>query len=217
MNLIQTTDLTLSHGKAVTINFPALSLRPSESLLLLGPSGSGKTSLLSSLAGLLRPTSGQVLIKGQDFYSLPPRERDLFRGKHFGFVFQTLHLLPFLSVEKNIILSAEMAGLDVNKERLESLLKSLGLSDKADRKPHELSQGEQQRAALARAVFHAPPILIADEPTSALDDENAAIVMSLLESQCRESGTALIVATHDNRIKDRFSNILTLTQKQVAA
>lgn len=178
---------------------------------MLGPSGCGKTTLLSVLAGLLRPSDGTVRIEGQDFYSLPPSTRDRLRGQNFGFVFQTLHLLPSLTLAQNVALAADMAGVKPEPGRLDALLNSLGLTDRSHRKPNALSQGEQQRAAIARAVLLRPRIIVADEPTSALDDANAMAVMDLLEQQAQDTGAALLIATHDNRIKDRFRRIVTLT------
>jgi putative ABC transport system ATP-binding protein len=178
---------------------------------LLGASGSGKTTLLSLLAGLLKPEAGgSVIVEGKNLYALSTRERDALRGRIFGFVFQSLHLLPSLTLRQNIALAADMAGLKTDETRLDALLATLGLSDKAHRKPDALSQGEQQRGAIARAVLNKPKIILADEPTSALDNANAQIVMALLETQARESGAALVVATHDHRIADRFQTIVRL-------
>jgi ABC-type lipoprotein export system ATPase subunit len=132
------------------------------------------------------------------------------RGEHFGFVFQTLHLLPSLTLRQNIALTADMAETKAEEGRLDYLLQTLGLADKAHRKPEALSQGEQQRAAIARAVLLKPQIIVADEPTSALDDANAQNVMTLLEQQAKDTGAALLIATHDNRIISRFKNIIRL-------
>jgi len=195
---------------AAPLSFPDLSINTGDAVLLLGPSGSGKTTLLSVLAGLLKPSQGQVLIEDKDFYALSSSARDHVRGQSFGFVFQTLHLLPSLTLAQNIALAADMAETQAEEGRLERLLKTLGLTDKAHRKPNALSQGEQQRAAIARAVLLRPKIIMADEPTSALDDANAEGVMNLLEEQAKDTGAALLIATHDNRITNRFQNIINL-------
>ena len=195
---------------AAPLSFPDLSINTGDAVLLLGPSGSGKTTLLSVLAGLLKPSQGQVLIEDKDFYALSSSARDHVRGQSFGFVFQTLHLLPSLTLAQNIALAADMAETQAEEGRLERLLKTLGLTDKAHRKPDALSQGEQQRAAIARAVLLRPKIIMADEPTSALDDANAEGVMNLLEEQAKDTGAALLIATHDNRITNRFQNIINL-------
>lgn len=196
--------------KGSSLSFPNLSINVGDSLLLLGPSGSGKTTLLLVLAGLLRPSEGQVFIDGQDLFQLPSAKRDHLRGQSFGFVFQTLHLLPSLTVEQNIKLPADMAGSGVENTRLSQLMKTLHLEGKEERFPDTLSQGEQQRAAIARAVYVHPKIIVADEPTSALDDENAQSVIGLLEEQAKETGAALLIATHDSRIKNRFKTVIHL-------
>ena len=185
--------------------------------MILGPSGSGKTTLLSVLAGLLAPSEGHVLFEGQNFYTLPSRVRDHVRGKNFGFVFQTLHLLPSLTLRQNIALAADMADLQRDENRLEHLIKALGLQDKAHRKPEALSQGEQQRAAIARAVLNRPKIILADEPTSALDDANAEAVMTLLNKQAADTGAALLIATHDHRIVHHFKNVIRLENQMKEA
>jgi len=220
MTILKTESITVKYGaSSPTLKFPDLTVNKNDKILLLGDSGCGKTSLLSVIAGLLQPTSGKVFVQDCDIYKLGVRERDHLRGKTFGFVFQTLHLLPSLTIAQNILLAADMAGVMPPADRLKNLLSSLGLSDKAHHKPSELSQGQQQRAALARAIFNFPAMIIADEPTSSLDDKNANIVMDLLEQQAKESGSALLVATHDHRIKARFDHVIDLTsvsQKEVA-
>lgn len=207
---LQSKNLVVRRAGGLTLSFPDLSLDTGDAALLLGASGSGKTTLLSVLAGLLKPDGGEVLIEGQDLYGLSSKARDRLRGRNFGFVFQTLHLLPSLTLAQNIMLAADMAGVKPEAARLTYLLESLGLVDKAQRKPDALSQGEQQRAAIARAVLLRPQIIVADEPTSALDDENADAVMTLLEQQAAEAGAALLVATHDARIKDSFKTVIRL-------
>lgn len=210
MTLLNLKNITIDRQGSPSLGFPDLSLQKNSQTLLLGPSGSGKTTLLSILAGLLKPTTGQALFEGQDFYKMSPRVRDRVRGESFGFVFQTLHLLPSLTLRQNIALAADMAGMDVDRQRLEGLLNKLGLADKAHRKPDALSQGEQQRAAIARAVLNKPSIIIADEPTSALDDDNAKAVIELIIRQSQETGAALLIATHDTRIINHFEKVIRL-------
>ncbi len=214
---LKTQNIVVKHGSDTTLSFPNLSIGLGQKSLLLGPSGSGKTTLLSVLAGLLKPSQGTVLIEDQDFYAMSSSMRDHLRGQNFGFVFQTLHLLPSLTLAQNIQLAADMAKKTPDKGRLSYLLESLGLADKAHRKPNALSQGEQQRAAIARAVYLTPKIIIADEPTSALDDDNAIAVMALLEKQAQDAGASLLVATHDNRIKGYFDHVITLENQMKGA
>jgi putative ABC transport system ATP-binding protein len=212
--LLQATNIAVSRKGSPVLRFADLSLAEGGRLLLLGPSGSGKTTLLSVLAGLLPPDAGgKVSFAGQDIYALPPRARDRLRGRDYGFVFQTLHLLPSLSLRQNVALAATLAGAPESETRIDPLLAALGLADKARRRPEALSQGEQQRAAIARAVLNRPRLIIADEPTSALDDANAMAVMELIERQAAETGAALLIATHDNRITNRFENVMTLDHR----
>ena len=207
--LLQSSAIGIERPNAPPLRFGDFAMGKGERVLLLGPSGCGKTTLLSLLAGLLEPTSGTVELDGQDLYAMAVRHRDRLRGQRFGFVFQTLHLLPSLTLRQNIALAGDLTGR-ADQGRLDTLLATLGLADKAHRKPDALSQGEQQRAAIARAVLNRPAIIVADEPTSALDDANARIVIDLLEAQARETGAALLIATHDNRITGRFENIVNL-------
>jgi putative ABC transport system ATP-binding protein len=216
-DLLVSQSISVARPGAPTLNFPDLSLRRGGAALLLGPSGSGKTSLLSVLAGLLPPDRGAVHVEGRDLYAMPAHERDAVRGRTYGFVFQTLHLLPSLTLRQNVALAGQMAGNLARRAdqagRVDDLLRGLGLADKAGRRPDALSQGEQQRTAIARAVLNRPAILMADEPTSALDDANAAIVMDLLQAQARETGALLLIATHDSRILHRFETVIQLEQQ----
>jgi putative ABC transport system ATP-binding protein len=212
------TDLLVSQGIAVarpgapTLHFPDMIFRRGGSALLLGPSGSGKTTLLSVLAGLLPPDSGSVFLEGKDLYKMSARQRDAVRGRMYGFVFQTLHLLPSLTLRQNVALAGDLAQGSGYPVRVDEILLALGLADKAGRRPDALSQGEQQRAAIARAVLNRPAILMADEPTSALDDANAMRVADLLQQQARDTGAFLLIATHDNRLLGRFEKVITLGQ-----
>ena len=174
--------------------------------LVLGPSGSGKTTLLHILAAILTPTAGSVSVAGQDLTALGAHQLDRFRGQHIGIVLQRLHLVPSLTVMNNLLLAQYLAGLAQDGARVREVLASLGVSDKADAYPHELSFGQAQRVAVARAVVNRPKLLLADEPTSNLDDVRCAQAYGLLESQARACGATLVVATHDQRIKARMSN-----------
>ena len=188
----------------------SFTVAPGELLGLLGPSGSGKTTLLNIIAGLLRPTAGTVTISGQDIGALAPGALDVFRGRHIGIVFQTLHLVSALSVADNLHLARYLAGLRRDEARLHGILESLGIGAMAAARPRTLSQGEAQRVAIARAVINDPAIILADEPTSALDDGNAGQVLNLLSQQADRCGATLVIATHDRRIRDRFDAVLEL-------
>jgi ABC-type lipoprotein export system ATPase subunit len=174
--------------------------------LVLGPSGSGKTTLLHVLAGILRPTAGSVSVAGKHLMSLKPAALDRFRGQHIGIVLQRLHLVSSLTVLKNLLLAQYLAGVAQDGMRAREVLESLDVAGKADAYPHELSFGQAQRVAVARAVVNRPKLLLADEPTSNLDDTRCAQAYGLLESQARACGATLVIATHDQRIKARMRN-----------
>ncbi len=185
-------------------------LRERDRALVLGPSGSGKTSFLHVLAGLRLPEAGRVSIVGQDLGALRETRRDALRGRRIGYVLQTLHLVSALSVLDNLRLAAFLAGNRVPETELRSLLKDVGLEDRANARTFELSQGEAQRVAIARALVNRPVLVLADEPTSALDDRSARSVLDLLLKTTSERGAALVVATHDARLLPFFSQRLEL-------
>jgi putative ABC transport system ATP-binding protein len=193
------------HGTEV-LNVAAWQVEQGSQWLVLGPSGSGKTTLLHILAGILRPTAGSVSIAGQDLTTFKPADLDRFRGQHIGIVLQRLHLVPSLTVVNNLLLAQYLAGLPQDGARAREVLASLDVAEKAGAYPHELSFGQAQRVAVARAVVNRPKLLLADEPTSNLDDERCAQVYGLLESQARACDATLVVATHDQRIKARMRN-----------
>lgn len=208
--MLSTHQLTFHYPGGPSFTFPDVACAPGEHLVILGESGKGKTTLLHLLAGLLKPTAGAVRIAGTETSALSGAALDRFRGQHVGVIFQTAHFVASLSVLDNLLLPNYLTGTRQDKQRAEQLLERLQLKDKAHRKPAELSVGEQQRVTIARAVMNKPALLLADEPTSALDDRNAAHVISLLEEQAAETGAALIIVTHDQRIKDHFQHRLAL-------
>lgn len=198
--------LEAGRGDRPVARLSALSVKAGEAALLLGPSGAGKTTLLLALAGLAKSFSGRVRIAETDILALRGAALDRFRGRHVGFVFQDIHLLPGLSALDNLLLSPFAAGVAQDRERARALLTSLGLGDKADRAAERLSRGEAQRAAIARAMLLRPQLILADEPTASLDDPAAEAVASLLLQAAAETGAALVVATHDARLKARIAN-----------
>lgn len=180
-----------------------------EFVSLVGPSGSGKTTLLLVAGGLLRPDAGAVTIAGTEPYTLASEARSRFRGQTVGFVFQQFHLVPYLSVRENI-LSPVLAWWrsDVH-ERADELIERFGLGDRRHHRPGELSTGERQRTALARALLHRPQLLLADEPTGNLDAENAEIVLQTLRDTAA-AGAAVVLVTHDAMAAQRADRVVAL-------
>lgn len=182
-----------------------------EHALLLGPSGSGKTTFINVVTGLLTPSEGVLHIGGQPMSQLPAPERDALRRGMIGLVFQTLRLIPALSVRDNIALAQHIATGRSDATVVSAMIARVGLGHRADAKPRALSQGEGQRAAIARALITRPRLVVADEPTSALDDANAEAMIDLLFEAADATDATLLVATHDSRIAGRFRNRLLLT------
>ena len=181
-----------------------------EHWVVIGPSGSGKTTMLHLLAGVLRAQEGTVSVAGQDLGQLSQGALDRFRGRHIGIVLQRLHLMTTLTVAKNLLLAQYCAGLKQDRARVDEVLRDLGVADKANAYPRELSHGQAQRVAVGRAVLNRPRLLLADEPTSNLDDENCAQALDLLVKQAERCGATLLIATHDARLKARFDRQLRL-------
>jgi len=186
------------------------SVAQGEHCLVLGPSGSGKTTLLHILAGILAPSEGSVSVVGQNLAGLSATELDRFRGRNIGVVFQRLHLISSLTVLGNLLLAQYLAGAEPDSRPAQHLLAELGLEDKAHSRPHALSFGQTQRAAVARAVVNKPRLILADEPTSNLDDANAAAALDVLLTQAQACQATLVIATHDRRIKERFEHQIAL-------
>lgn len=203
--MLQANNLEFTYDGHTRLHFPDLALQDGQHGLLLGQSGSGKTTLLHLLGGLMRPAHGSVFIDGVDISRLPANQLDAFRGKHIGIVFQKSHFIKSVSARENLLLAQQFAGIQPDTYRAMELLKRLGLHYKEHSKPHRLSQGEQQRLAIARALINKPALILADEPSSALDDSNCAEVVALLKEQATQENANLLIVTHDQRLKDRFS------------
>lgn len=186
------------------LRFPDIECGKGEHWLLLGQSGSGKTTLLHLLGGLLTTKNGSVNVAGTDLKTLSTAALDKYRGKHIGIIFQKSHFVKSLTVEENLMLAQQLAGVKINRNRITELLNHLNVGDKLKSKPDRLSQGEQQRVAIARAIVNQPDVILADEPTSALDDTNCNEVIALLEREAKAVGATLLVVTHDGRLKERF-------------
>jgi putative ABC transport system ATP-binding protein len=198
------------YGGSTVLALDAWRAGRGEHCLVLGASGSGKTTLLGVLAGLLRPSAGRVEVAGEDLTRLAGSALDRFRGRHIGFVPQKLHLIASLDVEGNLALAQFMAGVAQDRARVREVLAAVGMADRLQARPAQLSHGQAQRVAVARAVVNRPQVILADEPTSNLDDGHCAATLDLLESQAAACGATLVIATHDQRAKSRFAQRLEL-------
>jgi ABC-type lipoprotein export system ATPase subunit len=176
-----------------------LRIHRGERVFLCGPSGAGKTTLLYTLAGLERPERGTVHIHGKDLYAMGRREQAAFRNREIGYVFQNYHLLPELTALENVAVPGAISGRNTEAAALKAL-ERVGLADRAEHLPAELSGGEQQRAAIARAIVNEPKVLFADEPTGNLDSRNSAEVMAILLDLATEHHVTLVVVTHDQNL-----------------
>jgi putative ABC transport system ATP-binding protein len=189
-----------------------LSIDRGEFVAIMGASGSGKSTLLGLLAGLDSPTTGDILLDGDSISSLNEDALAAIRGRKIGFVFQSYQLIPTLTAEENVLLPAELAGESSSSclERARHLLDTVGLAERRDHYPVQLSGGEQQRVALARAFMRKPPLLLADEPTGNLDSTNGRQVLELLLSLNRAEGATLVLVTHDHELASHATRIITL-------
>lgn len=198
--IIETRDLHRSYriGKKSIEVLHGINLNISrgEKVFLCGPSGAGKTTLLYTLAGLERPERGSVFINGTDLYLMGKKEQAAFRNKSIGYVFQNYHLLPELTALENVLIPGAIAGLNQSTAAMKAL-ERVGLKDRAEHLPAELSGGEQQRVAIARAIVNQPSVLFADEPTGNLDSKNSKEIMEILLQLSDEQQVTLVVVTHD--------------------
>ncbi len=200
-----------SAGSAFTLEIGELSVAPGEQVLLRGSSGSGKSTLLHLIAGLIDPEGGEVRVAGTDIHKLRGAARDKFRGKHIGMVFQTHHLLGGFTAAENVMAALAFSGVPTKEHdgRAAELLNRLGI-ERHGAMPDELSIGQQQRVAVARALACGPELVLADEPTASLDPENAVGAVRLMEEVCRERGAALVCVSHDPSLVGVFPRSIDL-------
>lgn len=208
--MLRTQGLNFVYPLGERLTFPDLRCNDGEHCLILGQSGSGKTTLLHLIAGLRTAQSGSIVLNDTKMSELSAGQLDRFRGRNIGIVFQQSHFVRSLTLEENLGLAQRLAGLPVNYSRISSILAQLNLAHKLRAKPDALSIGEQQRAAIARAVLNQPALILADEPTSALDDANTEQVIQLLQEQAASVNATLLIVTHDNRLKTRFEQQIQL-------
>tara|TARA_Y200000002_G_C22532373_1_gene600280 strand:+ start:113 stop:745 length:633 start_codon:yes stop_codon:yes gene_type:complete len=186
-------------GNSFNINYK-------EHQLILGNSGSGKTTLLNLMSGLLKPSGGEILFEGVKYSTLNEKDLDSLRAENFGFIFQKLNLIEYLSVKQNI----DLVNDNLNSFNIDKIISELGLAEKSNQRVKNLSFGEAQRVAIARGVINNPKVIFADEPTSALDDTNTEIVMKMIFDYAEKNDSTLVVCTHDDRVKSFFSNLMVI-------
>ncbi len=208
--MISTKNITFSYNKDQTFIMPDLYCEAGSTILVTGNSGKGKTTYLHILAGLLQPKSGEIHIDKKEITHLKGSKADKFRGKNIGVVFQKSHFIASLTVLENLEMASWLATGKRHKARAKKLLQKLDITEQAHKLPSQLSVGQQQRVSIARALMNEPKVLLADEPTSSLDDKNADNVIELLENLSKEYKAALIIVTHDSRIKQKFTNQITM-------
>ena len=187
-----------------------LDVRPQERVAIIGPSGSGKTTLLLILTGLETATEGHVAIAGQSLLDMDGDDRADLRREHIGIVFQSFHLIPSLTALENVALPMEIAGIRNSRDRAVEMLDRVALTARQHHYPAQLSGGEQQRVAIARALIHEPQLIVADEPTGNLDEKTGQMIMQLLFDLNKDSGTTLLLVTHDNELAERCDRTLKL-------
>lgn len=189
------------------INVPGFTLESNEQLAISGESGSGKSTFLNLISGIVSPEQGEIIIDGTDITRLSESKKDLFRAKNISYIFQSFNLLQEFSAIENVMMGMMFHG-KADRKKSEDALAKAGLSNKMFSKPSELSVGEQQRVAVARAIVNKPVLLLADEPTANLDSVNSHFVTGLIKNLCRESNISLIIVTHESNVISEFSNVL---------
>lgn len=208
--MISSTNLSFAYNAQKRFEFPDLYCQDREALLILGQSGKGKTTFLHLLALLLRPDRGEIQINGQNLSAASAAEAAAIRAAQIGIIYQRPHFVRSLSVQDNLLMANYLANKNQNQMRAQQLAEELGFAEHLHKPTHQLSQGEQQRVSIARALMNTPNVILADEPTSSLDDANCQRVIDLLKEQSQQIGASLVVVTHDQRLKDVFSNQINL-------
>lgn len=210
--MIITRNLEFAYNAKNAFSFPDIACEQGSHWLITGPSGCGKSTLLHLLAGLIRPTKGQIIIADKEISSFKPSAIDKTRGKDIGIIFQKPHFIPALTVAENLKIVRYLNYLPESEKQIDALLRQLNIDDKYDSSTSDLSQGELQRLSMARALINRPKLILADEPTSSLDDCHCAEALDLLKQQAQSSNSTLVIVTHDQRVKSEFSNIIQLTK-----
>lgn len=206
MPLLTVENLSKAYGPHRVVDVPAFALEPGAQLALRGESGSGKTTFLHLIAGILAPDAGRIGLAGRDIAALGEAARDRLRAETIGYIFQTFNLLQGHTVLENVELGMAF-GRGVDRAHAEALLKRVGLGDKLGHYPRQLSTGQQQRVAVARALANRPKLVLADEPTGNLDAKNSREALALIREVCRENGAALLLVSHDEGVLAQFEKV----------
>jgi putative ABC transport system ATP-binding protein len=212
-----TKDYKTPAGSFTALRGIDLTVQPGEFVAVVGKSGSGKSTLLNLLAGIDRPTSGEVIVNGTPIHSLSEDQVAVWRGRNIGVVFQFFQLLPTLTVQENLLLAMDFCGAIPSAQRearASELLELVGVTDQADKLPSALSGGQQQRAAIARALANDPPVLVADEPTGNLDTVNANLVLELFQ-RFAQAGKTVLMVTHEREISQHVTRSIRLADGQI--
>lgn len=219
MNILETIDLKKYYGEkpniVKAIDGVNLTVQKGEFLGIVGTSGSGKSTLLNMLGGLDNPTSGKVIVTGQDISKLSDEELTIFRRRNVGFVFQNFNLVPMLNLYENIVLPLDLDGEIIDERYIEEIIELLHLEDKKRRFPNYLSGGEQQRGAIARALATKPSIILADEPTGNLDSKTSAEVLGLLKRTSGQFNQTIVMITHNNEIAQLTDRIVRIEDGRI--
>lgn len=214
MEILRVENLRKTYGKGENVvhavDNVSFSVEKGEFIAIVGASGSGKSTLLHLLGGVDRPTSGKVYIDGKDIYSLSDDNLAIFRRRQVGLIYQFYNLIPILNVEENITLPCELDGKEIDKQRLEEVLKTLNLTNRRKNLPNELSGGQQQRVSIGRAVINNPAIMLADEPTGNLDSKASEEIISLLRLSNKKYNQTVIIITHDEKIALEADRVITI-------
>ena len=219
MDFLRIEDLCKVYGKGenqvTALNHVSLTVEKGEFVAIIGSSGSGKSTLLHAIAGVDMPTSGKVYLIGQDVYAQKNDKLAIFRRRQVGLIYQFHNLIPTLNVVENITLPVLMDRRKVNRERLEELLELLGLEERRNHLPNQLSGGQQQCVAIGRALMNAPQVMLADEPTGSLDSRNGQEIIRLLRTSHEKYGQTLIIVTHDENIALQADRIICISDGRV--
>lgn len=219
MEILKVENLVKTYGKGENqinaVDNISFTINKGEFVAIVGASGSGKSTLLHLIGGVDRPTSGKVYIDGKDIYSLNNDNLAIFRRRQIGLIYQFYNLIPILNVEENITLPCDLDGTAVDKQRLQDLLKTLGLENRKTHLPNQLSGGQQQRVSIGRAMINNPSIMLADEPTGNLDSKASEEIISLLKLSNKKFNQTLIIITHDLEIAKEAERVITIEDGKI--